>query len=187
MRIAIIGWGSLIWDPRELPKVGDWQSDGPELPIEFSRISLDKRLTLVIDPINGNLVRTLHVLSPRASLDKAQEDLRKREGTTNEYIGWVNNVKGVSSLQAYPEQKNIHGIVVKWCKEHEYSAAVWTALPSNFKAKFSGDFSVEKAMAYLAELPITKLEKALEYIRRAPANVDTATRREAEIRYGRNM
>ena len=185
MRIAIIGWGSLIWDPRELPKVGDWQADGPELPIEFSRISLDKRLTLVIDAINGNPVRTLHVLSPRASLDDAQKDLRKREGTTNDYIGWVNNVKGESSLQAYPEQVNIHGIVVKWCQEHEYSAAVWTALPSNFKAKVSRDFSVETTMAYLAELPMPELERALEYIRRAPANVDTPVRRRAEMWFGK--
>lgn len=36
LRIVFLGWGSLIWDPRELPVIGDWQSGGPVLPIEFS-------------------------------------------------------------------------------------------------------------------------------------------------------
>ena len=185
MRIAIIGWGSLIWDPRELPKVGDWQADGPELPVEFSRISLDKRLTLVIDPINGTLVRTLHVLSPRTSLDDAQKDLRVREGTNKDNLGWVNVVNKMSSREAHLRQENIIGIIMKWCQEHEYSAAVWTALPSNFKAKFFKDFSVETAMEYLAGLSKQELEKALEYIRRAPACVDTPVRMETEKQFGR--
>jgi hypothetical protein len=48
MRIAVIGWGSLIWDPRELDRQGRWHTCGPRLPIEFARISKDVRLTLVI-------------------------------------------------------------------------------------------------------------------------------------------
>ena len=39
MKIAFIGWGSLIKEPRELPIAGEWQSDGPKLWLEFSRIS----------------------------------------------------------------------------------------------------------------------------------------------------
>ncbi len=38
MKIAILGWGSLIWDRRDLQIAGDWQQGGPVLPIEFSRI-----------------------------------------------------------------------------------------------------------------------------------------------------
>lgn len=38
-QIAIIGWGSLVWDPRDLPIESPWHDDGPELPIEFARIS----------------------------------------------------------------------------------------------------------------------------------------------------
>lgn len=50
MKIAILGWDSLIWDPRSLKydvNTG-WLTDGPKLPIEFARISNDGRLTLVI-------------------------------------------------------------------------------------------------------------------------------------------
>jgi len=45
-KIIVLGWGSLIWDPRELKiKNSEWQKDGPNLPIEFARISQDGRLT----------------------------------------------------------------------------------------------------------------------------------------------
>ena len=53
MKIAILGWGSLIWNPRILKVAGDWTLDGPTLPIEFSRISDNDRLTLVIDEMDG--------------------------------------------------------------------------------------------------------------------------------------
>lgn len=50
MKIACLGWGSLIWNPGDLKiKTEDWFSGGPILPIEFVRISTDKRVTLVID------------------------------------------------------------------------------------------------------------------------------------------
>jgi hypothetical protein len=45
MRIACVGWGSLVWDPRDLPVKGAWRPDGPRLPIEFARQSDNGRLT----------------------------------------------------------------------------------------------------------------------------------------------
>ena len=35
MKIAILGWGSLIWQPKELNynKEFDWKDDGPSLTI----------------------------------------------------------------------------------------------------------------------------------------------------------
>jgi hypothetical protein len=63
MRIAILGWGSLIWKPNGLPMSGDWKRGGPVLPIEFSRVSSDGRLTLVIDEQYGVDVITRYVLS----------------------------------------------------------------------------------------------------------------------------
>lgn len=50
MKIVCLGWGSLVWDPKELLIDGHWNTDGPLLPIEFCRQSQDGRLTLVIDP-----------------------------------------------------------------------------------------------------------------------------------------
>jgi hypothetical protein len=45
MRIAILAWGSLIWNPRYLPLASEWVLGGPVLPIEFARVSADGRLT----------------------------------------------------------------------------------------------------------------------------------------------
>ena len=48
MKIAILGWGSLVWNPRNLSIINSaWHPDGVLLPIEFARISRDGRLTLV--------------------------------------------------------------------------------------------------------------------------------------------
>ena len=38
-RVAILGWGSLLWKPETLHNQGKWRSDGPWLPIEFARTS----------------------------------------------------------------------------------------------------------------------------------------------------
>ena len=185
MKIAIIGWGSLIWDPRDLPKEGIWQEDGPELPLEFSRISRDARLTLVIDQTDGKIIKALHVLSPRTSLDDACEDLRKREGIPNKKsIGWVDIVKKTDSYLTCREQANVHEIVEKWCIEHRYDAAVWTALPSNFKKETGKDFSDTAALEYLTSLPRNVCKEALRYIRNAPDCIDTPVRKVVEKRFG---
>ena len=79
-RTAILGWGSLIWEPGpEFQKrICQSENDGPVLPIELSRISTTRKgaLTLVIDPDNGTLVRTKYVLSNRKSPEDAACDLR---------------------------------------------------------------------------------------------------------------
>ncbi|MCX6339455.1 MAG: hypothetical protein NTX71_06000 [Candidatus Aureabacteria bacterium] len=184
MEIAIIGWGSLVWDPRDLPREGTWQEGGPRLSIEFSRISCDARLTLVIDKSNGNVVPTMHVLSPRASLDDARDDLKKREGTSDEKIGWVDITRGTSSPDTNPRQTDVHDVIRTWCQEHGYQAAVWTALDSNFKKETEREFSVEAAIAYLSGLPMNVRKKALKYIWNAPEFITTKVREAVKQRFG---
>ncbi len=50
---------------------GDWDNSGPELNIEFSRVSKDGRLTLVIDLNNGVEVKTYFAQSKRSDLGDA--------------------------------------------------------------------------------------------------------------------
>jgi hypothetical protein len=91
MKIAVLGWGSLIWKPDGLQTVGRFLNDGPTLPIEFCRTSQDGRLTLVIDRTYGAPCVTYHALSSFHELDTAIENLRIREGMlTSERIGFVN-------------------------------------------------------------------------------------------------
>jgi hypothetical protein len=83
MRIACLGWGSLIWDPGSLPLRRNkprWFTDGPELPIEFARKSSGGRITLVIVPrgkAKAQPVLWAHLTC--LSVAQAHEALARRE------------------------------------------------------------------------------------------------------------
>src|SRR6266849_7923688 len=79
MRIACLGWGSLIWDPQALPIQRCWFNDGPLLPIEFARHSSGDYITLVIVP-EARCVRSLWALMSVPDLATARVKLAEREG-----------------------------------------------------------------------------------------------------------
>ena len=173
MRFAILGWGSLIWDPRDLPVTGEWFADGPTLPIEFSRVSSDKRLTLVIDEQNGTQVPTQYIQSPRNELSRVISDLQSREGMPSaRHIGFVDRSAEKRSARINSIAKTIED----WASARNIEAVVWTDLPPNFAERCGTLFSVEAAAQHLQSLSPTESEKALCYIRRAPAEVETALR-----------
>jgi hypothetical protein len=175
MRIGIIGWGSLIWDPRELPREGVWQDGGPRLPVEFSRVSQDCRLTLVIDYETPDSVETKYVLSPRVDLDQAIEDLRHREGTNKRWIGYVDKKHKSDSGQLYEPHRRACNDIREWLDRTDFDAVVWTALPSNYRGETGREFSVPTAVDYIQGLPQTSRDQALRYIVNAP--IDTPLRR----------
>jgi hypothetical protein len=177
MKIAILGWGSLVWDPRGLPIKGDWEKSGPILPLEFSRVSKDARLTLVIDLDNGEHVASRYIESSRTKLNDAIADLRDREGTVWQHIGFVNLTDRTTSQKMCPKQADVFECILKWCKKSTYEAVIWTALQSQFQSETGKGFSVENAIEYLQGLPKTARDNALYYIERAPAEVTTPLRR----------
>lgn len=182
MNIAIIGWGSLIWDPRELPHYGPWRQGGPKLPIEFSRVSKDGRLTLVIDP-SAEVIPTCFAISPRTDIDDAVEDLRQREGTGKSQIGCFDALTKVSSLAKHPNQHDVTSVIQTWCDSQKIDACVWTALPPNFEEAVGKKFSVETAVEYLEGLAKPVREVALKYMSNAPAEVDTLVRRAVDAKW----
>jgi hypothetical protein len=169
MKIAILAWGSLIWDQRELPTLGEWRKGGPVLPIEFSRVSSGGRLTLVIDEKNGVPVKTHYAQSGSAGLSEAIEDLSKREGSPSHKIGviskTINNAKaGLDTIKA-------------WAVDNKWDAVIWTGLASNFEEKKHVPFTVENGLVYLSSLAGEEKAEARRYIERAPEEVITPLRR----------
>ena len=189
LRIAVLGWGSLVWDPRELKTAAEFAPNGPLLPVEFCRISADGRLTLVIDESFGDVCRTYSAPSGLESLDAAIENLRLREGMSNAgQVGFVelgSGRRGDVAMQRHPEAV---ATIAAWAESNGYDAAIWTALANNFDEPGEGGepFSVTAATRYLETLKgqdAAKFDRALEYIRKAPPEVETPVREEVARRW----
>jgi gamma-glutamylcyclotransferase (GGCT)/AIG2-like uncharacterized protein YtfP len=176
VKIAIIGWGSLIWNPADLPHSGSWHAGGPALPIEFSRISPDGRLTLIIDPRHGSRVVSRYSESPRATLAEAVRDLAARELCSEDGIGFLDLRTPAHSRERYPEQVEVRPVLESWCRTRALDGAVWTALPPTFERRTGLPFTTDNAVAYLDSLSGADRERAFDYVRKAPAEVSTPVR-----------
>lgn len=171
----MLGWGSLLWEDGSGFEAWHepWLNDGPLLRIEFSRVSSSRHgaLTLVIDPENGVPTAVAHCLSRRTDIREAIEDLRGRERTAMQNIGWVRR----SGEARFHDEQSLRTIL-SWAMERGRDAVVWTGLRSNFAEKVGRPFSVDAALAYLQTLKPEARAKALEYVSRAPRFVRTPVR-----------
>jgi hypothetical protein len=176
-RIAILGWGSLIWDLDDLaPNVeGSWSMRaGPRLPMEFSRVSPKRLMGLVValDPLDGVACPTHAIRSRRTSLADAIADLAARERAPEHRIGWAEATgRGASRLP------DVARLVADWCAGACWDAAVWTDLEPNFHAMAGKPFSIPAGIAHLRELAPPNLAEARRYIRSAPLGTRTPLRR----------
>jgi hypothetical protein len=172
MRIAILGWGSLLWEGgREFDEQHErWENDGPRLNIEFSRISTSRHgaLTLVIDDTNGSPAAVAWCLSKRQTVEDAICDLRCREGTTVDKIGRFSISKKTDPT--------VPSAIKNWATAKKLDAVIWTALMSNFEVSAKKPFSIEAAIEYIKTLDACGKAKAAEYIWRAPDFVQTSVR-----------
>jgi hypothetical protein len=177
-----------VWDPRDLKIAAGFAPNGPLLPIEFCRISADGRLTLVIDKAVGDLCRTYSAASVFTSLDTAIENLRERETRHAEDIGFAEPASERQSEIAMERHPQAVASIAAWAASNGYDAAIWTALKSNFDAwdKAGEPFSVTAAIRYvetLKEKDAAAFDRALEYIRKAPPEVQTPVRDEVAKRW----
>jgi hypothetical protein len=178
MEIAILGWGSLLWEGgQEFDQWhGPWHcEDGPSLKIEFSRVSLTREgaLTIVIDPIHGVPSTVAWCLSKRDEPNDAIRDLMTREGTGPNGVGRVFLGPG----QSHCRDQESHDGIEAWAKAHNLDVVIWTDLESNFEPIAGrGQFSVSAAVSYLKTLPASGRAKAAEYVSQAPHFVRTPVR-----------
>jgi len=184
LRIAILAWGSLVWNCGDLAIETAFEPNGPLLPIEFSRVSGNGRLTLVIDEESGASCRTCVAVSALPSLKTAIENLRVREGMPSvKGVGFIDRLSGQRSAKAIDRHPHAVEAIHAWATTNRYDAAIWTALGSNFSDRAGEPFSVEAAIRYLAAQDKATLDKALTYIRRAPAEVQTPVRAAVNMRW----
>ena len=175
-QIAILGWGSLLWDKRrDFNKWhGAWQFDGPILKIEFSRISSSRlgALTLVLDSVNGSDNQVAYCQSMRGNLSEAVEDLRIREGTSLANVGYIHRDGSARSRDA-----GSISMIEAWAATRAFDAVIWTDLQSNFTQKTGKPFSVATAAEHIRSLSEDGRRAALDYIAKAPDFIDTTFRR----------
>ena len=170
MTIAVIGWGSLVWDPRDLDIELTWCQDGPRLPVEFSRVSLDSRLTLVLVE-DVPVQTTLWAVNRKATLEEAAKDLQAREGCGARGIGTWPRLEHRSRVTIYDE------IVNAWVAPTGLDGVVWTALGPTDRDKRPGWMSETERLEYLKGLVAAgKAEAARKYIECAPAQIETSFR-----------
>ncbi|MEZ4332365.1 MAG: hypothetical protein R3F35_11460 [Myxococcota bacterium] len=197
-RVGCIAWGSLLWDPRTLPLAAPFRHAGPPLPIEFSRVALDGRVTLVIDP-EAAPVRTWWAPLAVASIDSAVAELARREGVAAarvaDWIGLATRVDATATAAAGsgvaiasrslgstagPSRSGIE----RWLAEQSLDAVVWTALPAR---RPDGRFerpACAELIEHLERLEGVGRERAERYVRRAPAPLRTPNRIAFEARFG---
>lgn len=168
MKIVCLGWGSLVWKSGALPVAGEWHPDGPELPIEFARVSDGGELATAIC-LNATPVPVLWAMLAAHSVGEACQALREREGIPEERVDGVGSLT-LSSLTAGP--------LADWARAREIDALIWTALPARIDAIEGKVPTPEAAIAYLQGLVGEVREHAKSYIQQVPEQIDTIYRRE---------
>lgn len=178
-RIAVIGWGSLIWDLDDLaPKVeGEWRMRaGPALPFEFSLVSRKRKMGLAVclDPENGDECPTHVIASRRADIHEAAQDLYLRERSPSvDFIGAFCARSGFLRTRL----TEVGETVRDWCAATGAAGAVWTDHESNYLDLQGEPFSVAAASAYLRGLTGESIAEAVRYIEFAPETTSTPLRR----------
>lgn len=141
---------------------GEWHANGPGVQVEFARQSRDGRLTLVMVG-SGPVVASLWAVLGVADLASGAEALRRREETASRYIG-------VWPSAAAPQSIGV------WAEEHKLTGVVWTALPPKFQDTEARVATAAETMSYLRSLQGERMERAREYVRRAPVQIRTPIR-----------
>ena len=178
MTVACLAWGSLVWDPRELPVQGKWFEDGPLLPVEFARQCDDGRLTLVI--IQQSIpIRTLWAPFSVETVAAAREALGKREG-----ISEKNQEKSIAAWSSESQNEPVPANIASWARNLGVAAVLWTALPPLFDKKVGRVPSIDEAVTYLRGLRHEQRRNAERYVRMASRQVDTPYRRRFELEFG---
>lgn len=167
MKIACLGWGSLIWKQDQLPVKGEWMKDGPALPVEFCRVSETGELATAICA-NAAPLPVLWAWLETDDLALARHALSLREGIP------ASRADGTGCLIVTEQSP---GPLAEWAQARGIEAVIWTALPAKSDSLEGKIPSIEEAIAYLNGLEGEKRHHARRYIERVPLQLTTPYRR----------
>lgn len=180
MKIACLGWGSLVWNPGRLSLSSGWYSDGPELPIEFARESSDGRMTLVLVDDSKQSPALWAILSA-TDIETAKTDLAEREGISRENI---KNSIGYWDANSGKSHGKCAGKISRWASAKGFDGVVWTNLTYGFRSTRGQLPSITDIIAHLEKLLPKQKKEAEDYVRKTPVQVRTAFRTELENKLG---
>lgn len=178
MRIAVLGWGSLVWNPGGLLIQRAWFNDGPFVQVEFLRESDNGCLTLVLHE-SAVAVRSLWAVMDATDLLQARRNLFARERCSEE--NFDRDIRSWQRGQATPQ---LITDLEPWAQARGIDAVIWTGLPPKKNRKNFAVPTIEDVLQYLNELSKDKRANAEEYIRKAPVQIDTPYRRRIEAELG---
>lgn len=175
--IACLGWGSLIWDPQELPVREPWHADGPLIRVEFLRKSIRGRITLVIDPEAPQVPSRWAVMNS-LEIKAAVEALRDRERILPKFVH-----RDIGRWRAGEIPPTSIPDLADWAQAHKIDGVVWTALGHNFH-KSGAHPTSEDVVLFLRERVGIEHEEAKNYVRYAPSQIATPYRKIIETALG---
>ena len=164
MKIAFLFWGSLTWD-NDILKLKNKISKLPiKIPLNFSRISNDGRLTLVINQDKGNKGFIYYSETEIDNLNYAINILKKREKTNKNNIGYINITNKTYRNKNFSNDQLDY--LYKYFKFKKINGVVWTDLSTNWLEKRNEKFTINNAINYIKENIKNKTEIKLikEYI-----------------------
>lgn len=181
MKIACLGWGSLIWEPKELEEYisSEWHVDGPDLPVEFARESGRNRITLVL--VEGaKCSPSLWAMLNVANIDDAKSALAKREGISDKF---KENSIGFWDAHSNKMHGKCANVISQWALEKGLDGVVWTNLKAGTgKIKNGVAPTLDEIIKYFNDLD--DCASAEEYVRKTPAQVRTEFRSGIEEQLG---
>ncbi|SCX26838.1 hypothetical protein SAMN03159437_02836 [Pseudomonas sp. NFACC25] len=174
MLIACLGWGSLIWKPDALPVASEWFLDGPQLAIEFARVSDGGELATV-KCANAPPCQVLWAVLDVGTVEEACEALRVREQIPKDRQ---------DGIGIFTPGNALVGVIAEWAIPRQLDAVIWTDLPPRYEDVEGLVPTVDDAVSYLAGLSGEAHAHARVYLERVPAQIDTPYRREIISRLG---
>ncbi len=161
IQIVYLGWGSLLYNHKNL-KIDNWTQTEITAPLEYSRISQDGRLTLVIDDANGTKNKLWMAPTKYKNIDLAINALKLRENTLKSGISYVNLPRKKYRIHNTPPK--ITQEIVMWALKENIDVVIWTDLPSNWSAIRQNKYSTADAINYFKSMPLPTQMKIFNYI-----------------------